>query len=156
MIVIASTPVHASRLQHDRGTPSFRDYPVHEFYTGENAPLEGKYSSASAKTGIKEASLKKATFSGHYVVALGSCGTSCRSIAIVDVTTGKVYHFDKPLVVYPASKYLDGPAVDYRKNSQLIILRGSRGESRKDAGAHYYIFRGNRLIHLLSKFVKPG
>jgi hypothetical protein len=126
--------------------PRFSDYPVKSFHHGRTAHVSPLYA-RRAKTGVWEAGKGRADFAGHFIVAVGSCGTSCRSISVIDAKTGRVYHFGHTLIVSAKEKR---PAVEYRLNSGLMILRGARNEKQSDRGTHYYEFRDGRFVHLFS------
>lgn len=105
----------------------------------------------SFRTRLTEAIRGGVNFAGHYVVAGWGCGTGCISGAIIDARNGKVY-WPLPLsalgVWYNGEEYTNSP-VEYRKNSRLLIIRGSPGvkdnDSEKPNGQYYYEWTGKDL-----------
>jgi hypothetical protein len=103
------------------------------------------------RTRLSEAIRGGVNFAGHYVVAGWGCGTGCISGAIIDARTGNVFW---PVQLYALSVGYDGrdyvgKPVEYRKNSRLLIIRGSPGvkdnDAEKPAGDYYYEWKGNTL-----------
>src|SRR5215213_4528024 len=115
-------------------------------------------SASTFRTRLKEALRGPVDFAGHYIVAGWGCGTGCIYSGIIDTRTGIVY-FPIELaglgVAYNETEYVDKP-LEYRKNSRLLILRGSPGvmdnEADKPIGTYYYQWSDNHLR--LVKFVK--
>jgi hypothetical protein len=111
----------------------------------------------SFRTRLSDAIKGGVNFAGHFVVAGWGCGTGCISGAIVDARTGRVYwpiQFNAMSTWYDGNEYVDKP-VEYRKNSRLLVLRGSPGVKDGDAdkpyGEYYYELRNNELR--LIKFI---
>ena len=111
----------------------------------------------SFRTRLSEAIRGGVNFAGHYVVAGWGCGTGCISGAIIDARNGRVYwpvQFYAMATGIDGNDYVDKP-VEYRKNSRLLILRGSPGvkdgDPEKPGGEYYYEWRGNDLR--LIKFI---
>src|SRR5689334_16564819 len=71
-----------------RRLPRFHDYPASSIYSGKPAPLKSQFRNVADKTNIKLAAQGKADFAGHYIVAIGSCGASCCSLAVIDARKG--------------------------------------------------------------------
>jgi len=90
-------------------------------------------------------------FAGHYIVAGWGCGTGCISGAIIDSRTGKVF-WPLPLyalaVWYAGDSYIEKP-VEFRRNSRLLVIRGSPGvkdgDPEKPNGEYYYEWTGREL-----------
>src|SRR5690606_441694 len=97
-------------------------------------------------------------FSGRYILTGRGCGTGCSQMAVIDARTGRVY-FPDPLSgvsAWFAGVEDDYEVYTYRKNSRLLIVRGTPGpmtdgNSDQKEGTYFYEWRANRL-HLI-KFV---
>jgi hypothetical protein len=132
--------------------PAFSSYPA----TVEKARVssinfKNNPGARTMRTRLTEATRGGVNFAGHYIVAGWGCGTGCISGAIIDARTGVVY-WPLPLyalgVWYEGDSYVKDP-VEYRKNSRLLIIRGSPGvkdnDSEKPNGEYYYEWTGNDL-----------
>jgi hypothetical protein len=111
----------------------------------------------SFRTRLSAAIKEGVNFAGHYIVVGWGCGTGCISGAIIDAKNGRVYW---PIQFYAMATGIDGndyvdKPVEYRKNSRLLILRGSPGvkdnDPEKPSGEYYYEWRNNdlRLVKLI-------
>ncbi len=75
--------------------PSFEDYPVTEFFTGEPAAvnLESHPDGRTFRTALTrgaEAGAEEARFAGHYRIVVIGCGTSCQTVWAVDLVDGSL------------------------------------------------------------------
>lgn len=112
----------------------------------------------SLKYGLQEYGVN---FAGHYSLIPTGCGVDCRTYAIVDVKTGKVYH-DKwlkefgsmmgPVADFDAGEYQN--ISNFRKDSRLLVMIGSygtvKGSNKDEQGLYWLEFKNGRL-HLLKK-----
>jgi len=101
---------------------------------------------------IKDQTKSGPNFAGHYTIASWGCGSmSCTSFAIVNNITGDVYLPFGAFSVYVSSIDQAEPTVDYRRNSQLLIVVGTmaleKGQDR--IGKQYYVWEKNRLRLIL-------
>ena len=111
----------------------------------------------SMRTRLTEALRGGVNFAGHFIVAGWGCGTGCISGAIIDARNGNVL-WPLPLnalgVWYEGASYVKDP-VEYRKNSRLLIIRGSPGvkdnDQDKPNGEYYYEWTGKDLRQM--KFI---
>src|SRR5215831_16185240 len=124
-------PTAAQNVKH----PAFNEY----LSTVENARakainFKNDQAARTMRTRLKEALAGGVNFAGHYIVAGWGCGTGCISGAIIDARTGTVL-WPLPLyalaVWYDNDDYVKNP-VEYRKNSRLLIIRGSPGVKDND------------------------
>ena len=76
-------------------------------------------------------------FSGHYVFATWGCGSGCVMGGAIDTKTGRVTMLPFTISDWPLD--VTEP-VSFRKNSCLLIVRGSRNE--QGHGTYYYRFSG--------------
>ncbi|MEA2922831.1 MAG: hypothetical protein QOF07_2798 [Bradyrhizobium sp.] len=123
-----------------------------------------KESTAQFRKRIRDAAKTGPNFAGHYAIVGWSCGMICLNLAIVDVKTNRIY--DLPFVGIadgpcPAGFYHDDRIlVDFRRNSRLMIVRGSteekgpEGVQDQPCSTRYYVWKRNRLV-LLRKLVAP-
>jgi len=126
--------------------PQFKDYPVREQYRGEtHAPLLGSREARMFRTRLREAARGKPNFAGRYIVATWGCGTACLQGALIDARTGRVYMLPATRCCWQAVDENFKP-VEFRPDSRLIILSGSRNEKEGDEGTHFYKFENNRFV----------
>ena len=132
--------------------PSFSRYGVPvERKSARSIDFRRSPGASSFRTRISSAFREPVNFAGHYILTGWGCGTGCIYSAIIDVRDGRVY-FPMQLaglgVAYNDTEYEEDPLV-YRKNSRLLILKGSPGvmdnEADKPTGTYYYEWNGNRL-----------
>jgi hypothetical protein len=150
--------------------PRFEDYPAEKIFTGQAAPMklnnpskrmyaheiqeEMKYAYGSSPY-----HLAGSNFAGHCVVITWSCGAPCLRMAIVDAQTGDIYYppltfedegpetFDLPLLV-PPNSVSQNPEVEFRHDSNLMILKATPKLSRKHPSTFYFLWQRNRWILL--------
>jgi len=63
--------------------PRFKDYPVSERYSGQNAPLVLKRDDMRFRTRLREAAKAKPNFAGHYILTAWGCGAQCLMGAVI-------------------------------------------------------------------------
>ncbi|HWE52623.1 MAG TPA: hypothetical protein VG273_22715 [Bryobacteraceae bacterium] len=129
--------------------PRFDDYRTGDIFKGK--PAEPVLRTAVQKkfaTQIRRQSVLPANFAGHYRVADWGCGSSCVSIALIDLTTGNVYEGPFSTLGYgPAYRYEGGSEeLEYRVSSKLLIVRGCPED--KNCGTYYYEWKGDRFNQL--------
>lgn len=92
------------------------------------------------RTRIVAASGKAPNFAGHYHLVIWGCGAGCRMGAVIDVKSGQV-------TMLP---YAVAGSFDFRKNSRLLVMNGSRNESEEDneSDQHFYEMSGTKLLYL--------
>lgn len=141
-------------------TPAFGGYPARvEKKTAKAIDFRRSPGAASFRTRLREALKGDVNFAGRYIITGWGCGTGCSHSAIIDAGTGRVY-FPAELagvtVLYGSSSEVFPETYTYRKNSRLLIIRGTPGPDLEDQperkqGTYYYEWRANRLK--LIKFV---
>ena len=94
-------------------------------------------------------------FAGHYSLVRIGCGSDCRTVGIVDVKTGKVYHdkwlksFSSFFLYAPDVDYsINDEIIDYRKDSRLLMIKGVYDSGER--GQFWFEFKDGRL-RLLKK-----
>ena len=136
--------------------PRFEDYPA-EVYSGSNAApdLRSDPTSRLFRTQLKRWAKRKPNFAGRFVLATWGRGVDCTQIAIIDVSTGKVYHpqgakynvavnVDDTLLE-PGDRWHASGAIWYRTDSRLLVLIGMPEERVGDRGISYYVWEGGTL-----------
>ncbi len=81
----------------------------------------------------------------RYVIAEWGCGSACVMAAVIDKSSGRGTSLPFTVSDWPVD--VTEP-LEYRANSCLVIVRGSRNESREH-GTYYYTFDGAQF-HLLA------
>jgi hypothetical protein len=144
--------VAISALAQPATRPGFRSYPATVDKARVSAiNFKNNPGARTMRTRLTEALHGGVNFAGHYIVAGWGCGTVCISGAIIEARTGNVL-WPLPLnalgVWYAGDSYVKDP-VEYRKNSRLLIIRGSPGvkdnEQEKPNGEYYYEWTGSDL-----------
>ncbi len=145
--------VRAALATDPQAMPRFEDLPVDEVFDRTPAPVALATARARQfRTVLREEARRGPNFSGHYRVAIWGCGSDCHAFAIVDSVTGTVYFQSDALFVagLPGN---DEARIQFRQNSRLLVLVGSRNDS--GAGRYYYEWTGRRLTLLATAAVAP-
>lgn len=122
---------------HD-AEPNFADYPA----TVEQAhgPVKLRLTTRESRryiTQLTEAASAPVNFAGHFIMTEWGCGAGCVTAAAIDAKTGKVVMLPFTVSDWPLD--ITEP-LSYRKDSSLLIVRGSRNE--RGPGTYYYRFDG--------------
>jgi hypothetical protein len=130
------------------GVPRFNDYPVNERHAGKTAPLVMSKAAGQFRTRLRQAAAGKPNFAGHFIVATWGCGTECVEGAIIDAKTGQVFMLPFSLCCWGPGTGVDDnfKPVEFRLNSNLIVLSGARDEKDGDYGTRFYRFQKHRLV----------
>ena len=147
--------------------PAFGSYPA-SLYAGPNASLQlGNDKEARRyRTRLREWSVHKVNFSGHYILGRWGCGSGCQQIMIIDAINGQVFHpnelgyltWEEVGVslfeggeggVWPN----EGP-LKFTPTSKLIVAIGAPNEDSKQRGISYYVWDHERL-KLIRRVSKP-
>ncbi len=128
--------------------PRFEDYAVSEDWRGPAAPLRmTTRSERMFRTQLTRESKEPPDLAGHYKFAGWGCGSVCAAGAIIDLNTGLIY---QPPLAGPKSGWehwmfaggpVDGPFVESRRSSRLVIVR----TMDKTARTYYFIWEDNRF-----------
>ena len=139
VVIILAGSVWAQQKQLLR----FGDYPVAEKFNGRVAPVKISGSQARKfRSALKEDAKVGVNFAGHYIISTWGCGTDCRELAIIDARTGAVY-FTPSLLLVVGEMGQNEDRLQFRKNSRLLIIVGSRNEEGN--GKYFYLWKNNRL-----------
>ena len=137
------------------GIPAFRNYPSAAVFRGTRAPIIlDSENQRKFRTRIVRASKRPPDFAGEFRIADWGCGTSCVSIAVINLSTGHVYDGPFSTLGYGSPRDYEGGDdwLDYRLASRLLIARGCPED--RDCGTYYYEWRGNGFA-LLRKVPAP-
>jgi hypothetical protein len=161
----------ADAQTHPNTLPKFQDYPVKEVFEGTpHAPIfatpEQHHYRTRIRQGVekgwgvwingewmREQNRPGPNFAGHYVVIVWGCGAPCLMMAVSNAKTGAVYNpplswtggLALPLLVFPNSFGRDAD-VEYRRDSQLMIIKATPYSNRSDAipYAFYFLWQGDK------------
>ncbi len=146
VIAISATMLNVTA---QTGVPRFSDYPVSERYAGKTAPLVLSGEARMFRTRLKDAASGKPNFAGHFIVTTWGCGTECIGGAIIDAKTGRVFMLPFTLCCWaPGTVDENFKPVEFRLNSNLLVLAGTRNEKDGDYATRFYRFQNNRLVLL--------
>lgn len=130
--------------------PTFESYLIAEQYKGElnNINLESHADVNMFKNHFIQLKGEVPNFAGKYIVTSWGCGTSCQTIAVVDVSNGDVFFIDQTA----SHEYC------YQINSNLLIINpitqdlydSFDGEIPKWLKTKYYLWDGKKF-NLLSE-----
>ncbi len=85
-------------------------------------------------------------FAGHYIIVEIGCGSPCIMMAIVDALTGRIYN--SPMASGLQMSWLGGgpwlPEVEFRLNSNLIIMRPCPNLAKEPVYDHYFLWQNNQ------------
>lgn len=87
-------------------------------------------------------------FAGSGIFAIWGCGASCVMGASVDARTGNVAWL--PFTVCCWSTDIPEP-LEFRADSRLLVVHGSRDETGPGSAVHYYTFDGKKFSELLTR-----
>ncbi|WP_051971847.1 hypothetical protein [Massilia sp. 9096] len=125
--------------------PRFKDFPAVS-YTGQHASvrLQAAKSRLYASQ-LRIASHQDVNFSGRYILTVWGCGASCVMGAAIDAKTGTVIWM--PFTVCCWNLEITEP-LEYRADSQLLIVHGSLNEKGAGSEVHYYDFDGQHFVRI--------
>jgi hypothetical protein len=131
----------------------FENFPAHKKFDGKTATVKITSSRARMfRTMLRENAKEGADFAGHYKVAKWGCGSSCVSLAIINLKNGNVYFTPSllwigtpPMIWSSDNKPED--SIQYKVNSNLLIAVGARND--EGCGKYFYKWEDGNL-----KFIK--
>ncbi|WDD92209.1 hypothetical protein Bsp3421_002197 [Burkholderia sp. FERM BP-3421] len=127
------------RVYADAQLPSFDAYPVADGFKGRVAKVRIQSSKdREFATRLREVTHGKPNFAGHYILSSWGCGASCVTTVAVDAKTGQTTWL--PFTLCCWAPEIDVP-IEFRANSRLLILHGSRNET--GSGTYYYQLGGS-------------
>jgi len=110
--------------------PKFSEYPAPPFAGPRAAGLEGGADARVAREREALATALSSTpnFAGRFVLVRLGCGEHCESVALVELTTGRVA-FPAALASLPArGPCMEHGALQFRRDSRLLTLTARDGE----------------------------
>ena len=142
-----------------KDAPRFKDYPVTPYAGPSAAPdVRSDPRSRVYRTQLRGWAKEKPNFAGHYILATWGCGTSCTQIAIINASTGKVFHppgartnsvvnVHHELLVAGASsaRRADFGALRYSPDSRLLVLIGAPEDRVENRGISYFVWENDAL-----------
>ncbi|HMQ02897.1 MAG TPA: hypothetical protein PKD26_03200 [Pyrinomonadaceae bacterium] len=142
--------------------PGHSAYPAKvEKATAKAIDLRRSPGASTYRTRLREGLRGGVNFAGRYILTGWGCGTGCTYAAVIDGRTGRVYFPDqlKAITVWFGRTDEEFETFDYKKDSRLLILRGTPGPMDEDLdvfdnpkqGTYYYEWMGTRFR--LIKFV---
>jgi hypothetical protein len=104
----------------------FDEFPATNIFRGKPAEPELKNNPQARqyRTQLRTQTANGANFAGHFRLVSWGCGNACKSFAIVDCKSGRVY-FKKDLPQVKARPSEAAVAFDFRIDSKLVIVRGA-------------------------------
>jgi hypothetical protein len=146
-----------SSLSHgETKAPTFEQYPSETIYKGKPAAvdLESAPDARRFRTVLREGAKKGPNFAGHYAIVEWGCGTSCATIAVVDVKKGHVFFPKISPLGFPGleegNQLMDQYGTSYRKDSRLLIVNGIPSNKNK-VGSYYYIWEAGKFKLIFSR-----
>jgi len=132
--------------------PKFADYKVKVSKAKpKSIVFRGNKDARMFRTRLRDARKGGVNFAGHFIFTTWGCGTSCAYGAIINTKTGRVY-FPKEVAGMSFGMMPDLPdqPIQYRKNSQLLVIHGNTADSEK-AGVTHLVWQGTKFKKI--KFV---
>jgi hypothetical protein len=140
--LLLTIPLVTFAQQH---APRFADYP--SMIEAARRPLKPRLTSKETRryaTQLSEAATHPVNFAGRFILAEWGCGAGCVMAAAIDARSGKVVMLPFTVSDWPLD--ITEP-LDYRKDSSLLVVRGSRNEQER--GTYYYRFDGAAFTQLI-------
>jgi hypothetical protein len=131
------------------GIPTFGEFDTAEAFNGPAAPpLIRSPAQKKFEAQIRRQSTLPANFAGHYKIAEWGCGSSCVSIAIVNLKTGEVHDGPFSTLGYGSAYTYEGgfEELEYKASSRLLVVRGCPED--KNCGTYYFEWKGNHFERL--------
>jgi hypothetical protein len=139
-LMLYSACIHAA--------PDFDAFPV-PAYKGPVAKARlSDENSRQYAAHLRSAKKGPVNFAGSGILAIWGCGASCVMGASVDARTGNVAWL--PFTVCCWSTDITEP-LEFRSDSRLLVVHGSRNETGPGSTVHYYTFDGKKFSELLTR-----
>lgn len=127
--------------------PQFEEYTVDVYFGSIRSPdLLSDPDARTYRTRLRNAAKGEVNFAGEYVLTTWGCGTTCLMGAVINAKSGSVHFLPGSICCWFEANE-DANPIDYRIDSNLIILTGLLNEQEPIA-THYYKFN-NGVFELL-------
>jgi hypothetical protein len=126
--------------------PRFSDFETTDVFRGPAAaPIIRTAFDRRFQSQIRRQAIPPPNFAGHFKIAEWGCGSSCVSIAAVDLKTGRVYEPPFSILGYGSPYQYEGGDAELENHvsSRLLIARGCPED--KNCGTYYYEWKGNHF-----------
>jgi hypothetical protein len=132
----------------EAGQLNFNDYPASlDYHVARPVRIQTE-AEMVFRTRLLDASKEAANFAGHYVVTSWGCGTGCTMGAVIDKSSGDVIWLPGTICCTFDDLGYDVQPLSYRLKSYLLVLNGRIDEKADSQGAHYYLIKGDVLVHI--------
>lgn len=147
MIAVIQTSAKAESIK-------FEDYSVQntQGVLAKRITLKGK--NQKYKTLLSELSKQEINFAGHYVLDSFGCGGGCQALAIYNAKTG--YGFLHPQNFsdcYSQTHGFISRDYEFRNNSRLLVVIGSRSSKPYQCEKVYYIVHENSFKEIAQHWI---
>ncbi len=144
-------------LNAEPNEPTFEQYRIETKFNSKAAPVDLKSAPGASRfrTVLLAGAKKGPNFAGHYTIVEWGCGSSCTSIAVVDVINGRIVFPDEisPLF-FPGlpegNQLVDQYKISYKKDSCLLIVNGIPSNKHK-VGSYYYQCKAGKFKLIFSR-----
>ena len=103
---------------------------------------------ASVSNDARNGAKKGPNFAGHFTVVQWGCGTTCLTGAIVDATTGKVFHL--PPLLKGRTVGFEAMWLHFRLESRLMIVcTDCREEYIGGCDQRYFVWNGKSFTEVV-------
>jgi hypothetical protein len=152
LLIVISTPLFAGKL------PEYKEYPaVKDFHGKPVPPVLSSSKARMMRTQLQHQAASGPNFAGHFTLARWGCGAGCVSWAIIDALSGNVWF--SPFYVTDATNLSNlecgQHSMDFRIDSELIIVNGAIDPDDENAGTFYYRWHDGSLTLLYSQECQP-
>lgn len=131
--------------------PRFQDYQV-PIYTGKPVRPEVRSHRRSYlfRTELRDAAAEGPNFAGHYRLVSWGCGPVCYQWAVINLTSGRVFHpanlASTDHANVEASLFEGGiQAVHFHPDSRLLLVIGEVNQDPKQRGMSWFVWDGERF-----------
>lgn len=157
---LLSSIIGAALLMGSEAIPAFEHFRVGTLWSGPNASVRLTRSDERMfRTRLSRGASERPNFAGHYRFVGWGCGSVCAAGAFIDLETGAVYPppggderkgWERWIF---AGGFVDGPAIELRPDSRLVIIRQQAREPASQE-VRYYEWLGSEFRMLYRRLEK--
>lgn len=147
----------ASLTNAENIEPAFQQFRVEKQFNSKPAPVDLNSAPGASRfrTVLRDGVKKGPNFAGHYAIVEWGCGSSCTSIAVIDVSDGRIMFPDEisPLFfpgLSEGNQLMDKYELSYYKDSSLLIVNGIPSKTDK-VGSYYYQWKADKFELIYSR-----